>query len=210
MIAVIDYGLGNLFSLSSSLRAVGAEVQITADRAEIQAAERLILPGVGAFGDAMARLNASGLVDLLREQAGLGKPLLGICLGMQLLFASSREFGVHQGLGLLQGEIVPLADGLAKAGYRLKVPHMGWNALTFQKPDCPLLRQSHEGEYVYFVHSYYAKGCKESLAAIVDYGVSVPAMVWQDNIFGCQFHPEKSGTTGLAMLRAFAAGEVAS
>jgi len=209
MIAVIDYGLGNLFSLSSSLQAVGAEAVITADPAQIRAAERIILPGVGAFGDAMARLNSSGLAALIREQAAQGKPLLGICLGMQLLFQSSREFGLHQGLGLLQGEVVPLAVDLAAAGHALKVPHMGWNALVFQRPDCPLLRKVRRGEYVYFVHSYYATACGQSLAASADYGVPVPALVWQDNIYGCQFHPEKSGAAGLNMLRAFTQGEVA-
>ena len=182
MIAVIDYGLGNLFSLSSSLRAVGAEAVITADPAQIRSAERLILPGVGAFGDAMARLNDSGLSQLIREQAAGGKPLLGICLGMQLLFQASSEFGQHQGLGLLQGEIASLAADLAATDAALKIPHMGWNSLLFHRPDCPLLRDSREGEYVYFVHSYYAKGCAESLAASAEYGVLVPAMVWQDQI----------------------------
>ncbi|NLF79564.1 MAG: imidazole glycerol phosphate synthase subunit HisH [Clostridia bacterium] len=209
MIAVIDYGLGNLFSLSSSLKAVGAKAVITADPAQIRAARRLILPGVGAFGDAMARLDSSGLTGLIREQARQGKPLLGICLGMQLLFQSSREFGLHQGLGLLQGDVAPLAVAVAKAGLALKTPHMGWNSLLFQRPDCPLLHESHEGEYMYFVHSYYVRNCGESLTASADYGIMVPALVWQGHIYGCQFHPEKSGAAGLRILQAFATGEAA-
>ena len=190
MIAVVDYGLGNLFSLISSLRYLGAEAEVTADPSRIQAADKLILPGVGAFGDAMARLNQLGLTGILQEQAYAGKPLMGICLGMQLLFDESREFGCHRGLGLLPGRIISLADDLAKKGSRLKVPQMGWNSLDIRRKDCPILQKSSQGDFVYFVHSFYAAECDQVLAAAVDYDVIVPAVVWRDNVFGCQFHPE--------------------
>jgi len=203
MIAIIDYGLGNLYSLVSSLRRIGADPRVTADPAEIRAAERLILPGVGAFGDAMTRLQASGLNPVIREQADRGKPLLGICLGMQLLFEEGFEYGHHQGLGLIAGGMYALADDLAAGGHDLKTPHMGWNSLRIRKPHCPLLRYIREGEHMYFVHSYYGKGCGADLAASASYGVEVPAVVWRENVYGCQFHPEKSGAAGLRILQAF-------
>ncbi len=206
MIAVVDYGLGNLFSLISSLRYLGAEAEVTADPSRIQAADKLILPGVGAFGDAMARLNQLGLTGILQEQAYAGKPLMGICLGMQLLFDESREFGCHRGLGLLPGRIISLADDLAKKGSRLKVPQMGWNSLDIRRKDCPILQKSSQGDFVYFVHSFYAAECDQVLAAAVDYDVIVPAVVWRDNVFGCQFHPEKSGKAGLDILNSYLQG----
>ena len=206
MIAVVDYGLGNLFSLISSLRYLGAEAEVTADPSRIQAADKLILPGVGAFGDAMARLNQLGLTGILQEQAYAGKPLMGICLGMQLLFDESREFGCHRGLGLLLGRIISLADDLAKKGSRLKVPQMGWNSLDIRRKDCPILQKSSQGDFVYFVHSFYAAECDQVLAAAVDYDVIVPAVVWRDNVFGCQFHPEKSGKAGLDILNSYLQG----
>ena len=206
MIAVVDYGLGNLFSLISSLRYLGAEAEVTADPSRIQAADKLILPGVGAFGDAMARLNQLGLTGILQEQAYAGKPLMGICLGMQLLFDESREFGCHRGLGLLPGRIISLADDLAKKGSRLKVPQMGWNSLDIRRKDCPILQKSSQGDFVYFVHSFYAAECDQVLAAAVDYDVIVPAVVWRGNVFGCQFHPEKSGKAGLDILNSYLQG----
>jgi glutamine amidotransferase len=209
MIAVIDYGLGNLFSLTSSLKALGAEAVITADPSEIKNAERLILPGVGAFGDAMNRLQNIGLIALIKEEAGRGKPLLGICLGMQILFDTSFEYGKHPGLGLIPGHVGSLEADLRSMGNLFKVPHMGWNSLHFLRGDCPLLKNSEEGDFVYFVHSYYAKFCNPYIAASADYGVDIPAIVQRDNVYGCQFHPEKSGTAGLNILSAYLTLEVA-
>ena len=200
MVAIIDYGVGNLFSLRSSFGALGEEATVTSDPAEIRRADRVILPGVGAFGDAAEKLRAAGLDRVVREQAAAGKPLMGICLGMQLLFDRSYEYGEHDGLGLLRGEIRPLSERVPKD---LKIPQMGWNALRFQQPDCPLFRYIREGDCVYFVHSYSAVGCEDSLAATVEYGAEITACAWRGNVFGCQFHPEKSGETGLRMLRAF-------
>ncbi len=205
MIAVIDYGVGNLFSLASSLSFLGLENRVTNRTEDICAASHIILPGVGAFGDAMEKLAATGLVPVLRAQAEQGKPLLGICLGMQMLFAKSYEYGEHEGLGLLPGAVCPLAPDLAAGGFAYKVPHIGWNSLHLTRPDCPLLADTREGEFVYFVHSFYAKNCADALAAEAEYGVRVPAVVWRGSVYGCQFHPEKSGEAGLRMLRAFAA-----
>lgn len=204
MIAIVDYGVGNLFSLQSSLRAVGAQVTVTGDPELLSRADRLVLPGVGAFGDAARRLRESGLDQLLLQQARAGKPLLGICLGMQLLLDLSWEFGQHQGLGLIPGEVVPMALRLP-AGY--KTPHIGWNALSFpgDRPVSPLLRDVREGEWVYFVHSYYASRCEESVIATARHGLTLTAAVERENVFGVQFHPEKSGDTGLRILRAFCA-----
>ena len=204
MIAVIDYGVGNLFSLSSSLSFLGLENQVTRSAADVRAASHIILPGVGAFGDAMEKLAATGLVPVLREEAEKGKPLLGICLGMQMLFRKSYEYGEHTGLGLLPGEVCPLEPDLAAAGYTYKVPHIGWNALHLERPECPLLKNTNEGDHVYFVHSYYVKHCGDALAASAEYGVDVPGTVWRGSVYGCQFHPEKSGAAGLRILRAFA------
>ena len=199
MIAVIDYGVGNLFSLRSSLRRLGLDAAVTADPARIRAADRIILPGVGAFGDAMDKLRAAGLVPVLRQEAAQ-KPLLGICLGMQLLFEESEEYGLHPGLGLLKGRVVAM-EGRLPAG--LPIPHIGWNGLRLVKSDCPLFRETKDGDCVYFVHSYYAEGCGDALAATAEYGLDLTATVWKDNVYGCQFHPEKSGPVGLRMLRAF-------
>ena len=200
MIAILDYGVGNLFSLRSSLQQLGLQAVVTADAAAIRAADRLILPGVGAFGDAMAKLTATGLVPVLKEQAE-EKPLLGICLGMQLLFDESLEYGTHKGLGLVPGQVVSLREDLTDQ--TMKVPHMGWNSLHILRED-PLLRYVDEGAYVYYVHSFYARNCAESTLAVSDYGgVAVTGVVRQGNVWGTQFHPEKSGETGLSILKAF-------
>lgn len=206
MIAIIDYGVGNLFSLKSSFAAIGREAEVVADPAELRWADRLILPGVGAFRDAAEKLHRSGMDRAVREEAAAGKPLLGICLGMQLLFARSYEYGVHDGLGLLDGEIRPIAERIP-AG--LKIPQMGWNELKIVR-ESPLLKYTREGEYVYFVHSYSATGCDESLLAVTEYGADLTACVGKDNVFGCQFHPEKSGDTGLRILKAFCETEGAA
>lgn len=200
MIAIIDYGVGNLFSLQSSLREIGAEFCVTGDEKEIRSAEKLLLPGVGAFGDAMCRLRETGLDRVIQEEARNGKPMMGICLGMQLLFEKSYEFGEQMGFGLLKGEIRPIRSA---AGEQVKIPHIGWNQLQFTKQDSRLFRYIEDGTFVYFVHSYYAADCRESVIANTDYGAEITAAVEQGNICGCQFHPEKSGTTGLKILRAF-------
>lgn len=199
MILLIDYGVGNLFSLKSSLCMIGEEVQVSRDPEEIRLADRLILPGVGAFEDAAAKLRASGLDQVIRKEAASGKPLLGICLGMQLLFERSYEYGIHEGLGLLKGEIRPIAEKIPAS---LKIPQMGWNALNIMK-ESRILKDIREGEYVYFVHSYSAAGCDESLVAVTEYGAELTACVEKDNIMGCQFHPEKSGDTGIRILKNF-------
>ena len=196
MIGIIDYGVGNLFSLRSSFAAIGVEACVSGDANELAKADRLILPGVGAFGDAAQKLRDSGLDAFVKEQAAAGKPLMGICLGMQLLFEKSYEYGEHFGLGLLKGQVVPMSGKLPGD---LKIPHMGWNALSLTKPTKLL----EEGSYVYFVHSFYAENCADSLAAVTDYGISITAAVEQGNIFGCQFHPEKSGNVGLEILKKF-------
>lgn len=201
MIAIVDYGVGNLFSLSSSLQALGLETEITRDAGRLQAADRIILPGVGAFGDARAKLDATGLVPVLREEAKK-KPLLGICLGMQLLFDKSFEYGCHEGLGFLPGEVVELRQDLEDKN--LKVPHMGWNSLRILRSD-PIFKYVKNGEYVYYVHSFYARHCAESTLGVSEYGnVSVTGVVRSGNVYGTQFHPEKSGDTGLRLLKAFA------
>ncbi len=200
MIAIVDYGVGNLFSLGCSFGAVGADVTVTPDPAEIAAADKIVLPGVGAFKDAAEKLRDSGLGELIKEQAALGKPLLGICLGMQLLFDKSYEYGEHEGLGLIPGTVRPIADVIPEG---LNVPHMGWNALKFHGEKHPLFKYVEEGECVYFVHSYSAHCGEEFITASAEYGADIIASVARGNIAGCQFHPEKSGSTGLAMLRAF-------
>lgn len=199
MIAIVDYGVGNLFSLSASLAHLGLDSTVTADPEKIRSADQIILPGVGAFGDAMNKLNSTGLVPLLKEQAQQ-KPLLGICLGMQLLFEQSSEYGIHQGLGLIPGKVEPLLPQVEPLG--LKVPHMGWNQLQIQRPD-PFLKYFQNGEYVYYVHSFYATGCQDYLLAQSPYGVQVPGLVKNGKVYGAQFHPEKSGDAGLRLLRAF-------
>ncbi|MBQ3072996.1 MAG: imidazole glycerol phosphate synthase subunit HisH [Oscillospiraceae bacterium] len=199
MIAIIDYGVGNLFSLQSSFAAIGQEAVVTSDQKVAAAADKLILPGVGAFADAAEKLRASGFDAFLKEEVKRGKALLGICLGMQLLFDESAEYGVHRGLGLIPGRVEPIADVIPEG---LKIPHIGWNALHFPKQS-PLFRYLMEGDCVYFVHSYYATGCDESVIATAEYGAELTAAVQKGNVFGCQFHPEKSGKAGLAILRAF-------
>ena len=199
MIAIIDYGVGNLFSLSNSFAAVGADAEVTSDPKKIKDAEKIILPGVGAFQDAAAKLTESGLGRVVLDEAAKGKDLLGICLGMQMLFERSYEYGVWDGLGLLKGEIRPISDFVPSS---YKIPHMGWNALSFRK-DSPLLKYVKEGDCTYFVHSYCASGCDDSLIASVEYGADIPAVVGKDNVMGCQFHPEKSGEVGLNILKAF-------
>lgn len=203
MIAIIDYGVGNLFSLASSLKSLGLETAVTRDPAVIRAADRIILPGVGAFADAMAKLEATGLVSVLRQEVQR-KPLLGICLGMQLLFEKSYEYGEHAGLGLIPGAVRPLADDLKDPA--LKVPHIGWNRLDLVpgREDDPLFRYTRPGEYVYYVHSFYATGCADYTLATSEYSLPVTGAVRNGLVYGTQFHPEKSGDTGLRMLRAFA------
>ena len=201
MIAIVDYGVGNLFSLSSSLKTLGLETEITRDADKLRAADRIILPGVGAFGDAKAKLDDTGLVPVLLEEAER-KPFLGICLGMQLLFDRGFEYGEHPGLGLVPGQVVDLHGALEDK--TLKVPHMGWNSLQIVKDD-PLFRYVENGEYVYYVHSFYAANCLPSTLATSRYGnVDVTGVVRNGNVWGTQFHPEKSGDTGLRLLRAFA------
>ena len=200
MLAIIDYGVGNLFSLRCSLERIGADVVVTDDVATIQQADRLILPGVGAFGDASEKLRANGLDQVVIQQAKSGKPLMGICLGMQMLFEKSYEYGEYDGLGLLKGKVISM-DGVLPA--ELKIPHIGWNELKFNGTPSPLFRYIKEKDCVYFVHSYFATDCDDSLIASTDYGVQLTAAVAKDNIFGCQFHPEKSGDVGLNILRAF-------
>ena len=197
MVGIIDYGVGNLFSLQSSFKAIGEEAFVSGDMAELAKADRLLLPGVGAFEDAAKKLRASGLDAFVRQQAAAGKPLLGICLGMQMLFEKSFEYGEHEGLGLLKGQVVPMAGKLPS---ERKIPHMGWNALEVKQGR--LLANVNE-EHVYFVHSFYAEGCEDSLAAVTEYGIPITAAVEKGNIFGCQFHPEKSGNVGLSILRKF-------
>ena len=201
MIAIVDYGVGNLFSLASSVRSLGLEVTITRDAADLRAADHILLPGVGAFADAMDKLTATGLVPVLKEETR-HTPLLGICLGMQLLFDKSYEFGEHEGLGLIPGQVCPLAPDLTDPA--LKVPHIGWNALNIARPDDPLFRYVQNGEYVYYVHSFYAKDCAASTLASSEYSIPVTGAVRQGLVYGTQFHPEKSGDTGLRLLKAFA------
>ena len=205
MIAIVDYGVGNLFSLKSSLTAIGAEATVTKDEAELRRAEKIILPGVGAFADAMDKLRNSGLADVVKEEVKTGKPLLGICLGMQMLFEKSMEYGEHEGLGLVPGVVVPIAD-VIPAG--LKIPHIGWNALHFKGEKSPIFRYIKDGDCVYFVHSYYAADCGEYTTATADYGAELTAAVQNGIIYGCQFHPEKSGQVGLNILRAFCESQV--
>ena len=207
MVGIVDYGVGNLFSLRSSLVAIGADAFVSSDPEELKKADRILLPGVGAFGDAAEKLRNSGLADFIKEEVKTGKPLLGICLGMQLLFKKSFEYGEHEGLGLIEGEIRPIAD-VIPADY--KIPHIGWNALHFEKNNCPLFRYLKEGDHVYFVHSFYATNCKDAVVATAEYGASLTAAVAKNNVFGCQFHPEKSGNVGLSILRAFCETEGSS
>ena len=200
MIAIVDYGVGNLFSLNSSLEMIGAENIVTADEAVLRRADKILLPGVGAFEDAAKKLRDSGLADILKELAQEGKPLLGICLGMQMLFEKSYEYGEHEGLGLIPGSVKPIRD-VIPGDY--KIPHIGWNDLHFRQEN-PLFRYVQEGDCVYFVHSFYAADCDEYTVATAEYGAELTAAVARGNVYGCQFHPEKSGNVGLSILKAFA------
>ena len=200
MIAIVDYGVGNLFSLNCSLQAIGADSIVTADPIVLAAADKIILPGVGAFEDAANKLRQSGLADLLKSLAASGKPLMGICLGMQMLFDKSYEYGEHEGLGLIPGAVRPIADVIPAD---FKIPHIGWNALRIRQAH-PLFRYIQDGDCVYFVHSFYAADCDEAVIADAEYGAYLTAAVAKGNVMGCQFHPEKSGNVGLAILRAFA------
>lgn len=199
MIAIIDYGVGNLFSLVSSLRAIGVEAEITSDVDTIKKADKLILPGVGAFGDAIKKLRDSGLDKVIKEEVKNGKSLMGICLGMQMLFDKSFEYGEYEGLGLISGEVVELKGDIPE---NLKIPHIGWNALKFEN-ESPIFKYINEGDFVYFVHSYHAVNCDDNLIATAEYGRNVTAAVQSGNVYGCQFHPEKSGDIGLKILKAF-------
>ena len=199
MTAIVDYGVGNLFSLRCSLESLGEKVLVTPEEKRILEADRVILPGVGAFGDAAEKLRKTGLDAAVVSEAAAGKPLLGICLGMQLLFEKSFEYGEHAGLGLIPGAVKPIAD-VIPADY--KIPHIGWNALVFKAPS-PLFRYIREGDCVYFVHSFAAFDCAQSVIAAAEYGAELTAAVQRDKVFGCQFHPEKSGAVGLNILRAF-------
>lgn len=203
MIAVIDYGVGNLFSLTASLKYLGADTVVTNRSEDIAKADRIILPGVGAFEDAAAKLRATGLVDTIMSETAAGKPMLGICLGMQLLFEESHEYGVHKGLGLIKGTVASIDEDLKKQGITdLKVPHIGWNALEF-KADEPLFKYIKQDDCVYYVHSFYGRGCDESTIATSMYGIKITGAVRNGSVYGTQFHPEKSGDVGLKILRAF-------
>ena len=199
MVAIIDYGVGNLFSLRSSLKEIGAEAVVTSDEKVIAEADRVILPGVGAFEDAARKLRESGMAEVVKREAAAGKPMMGICLGMQLMFDVGYEYGVHEGLGLIRGSVRPIADVIPE-GY--KIPHIGWNLLKF-KQESPLFKYIKEEDYVYFVHSYYAAECDESVIAVTEYGAELTAAVANGNVYGCQFHPEKSGEVGMKILKAF-------
>ena len=199
MIAIVDYGVGNLFSLKCSMQAIGADVFVSSDADEIRKADKIILPGVGAFEDAAAKLHLSGLDFVIKEEAARGKPLMGICLGMQMLFDKSYEYGEHRGLGLIPGSVKPIKE-VVPEGY--KIPHIGWNALNIKK-ESPILTGISEGDCVYFVHSFYATDCDDYVIAYAEYGAELTAAVQKENVYGCQFHPEKSGKVGLAILKAF-------
>lgn len=199
MIAIIDYGVGNLFSLTSSFKKIGVDVVATADKEVIKSADKLILPGVGAFADAIKKLRDSGLDRVIIDEAKKGKKIMGICLGMQLLFEKSYEYGEHNGLGLLKGKVVPMENRIPA---NLKIPHIGWNALDFKR-ESEIFRYINDGDFVYFVHSFYADECDDSVIATSKYGAEITAAVQKENVYGCQFHPEKSGGVGLNILKAF-------
>ena len=202
MIAIVDYGVGNIFSLYSSFKYIGAEVVLTSDPDEIKKADKIILPGVGAFADAAKKLRDSGLADVVVEEVKNGKPLLGICLGMQMLFERSFEYGEHKGLGLIKGDIVSM-EGVVPANY--KIPHIGWNGLHFPKDKAKsdIFKYINENDCVYFVHSYFGANCDESVIATTEYGAELTAAVAYKNVYGVQFHPEKSGEVGMKILKAF-------
>lgn len=200
MTAIVNYGVGNLYSLKSSLDYIGVDSIVTGNADEIRKCDRIILPGVGAFGDAARLLKESGLDELIKSEAFRGKPIMGICLGMQLLFDKSYEYGEHEGLGLISGSIIPIADTIPKG---LKIPHIGWNGLIFEGKRSPIFKYISEGDCVYFVHSYYASDCEDNVIAKAEYGAKLTASVSKGNVYGCQFHPEKSGKVGLNILKAF-------
>ncbi len=200
MVAIIEYGVGNLFSLKSSLDKIGVDSVVTNDKEVIRSADRIILPGVGAFGDAADKLKKSGLFNFLKEMAAEGKPIMGICLGMQLLFEKSYEYGEHDGLGLIKGNVRPISDVIDA---ELKIPHIGWNSLNFKINNSKIFKYINNGDFVYFVHSFYGTECDDSVSAISEYGAELTASVEKDDIYGCQFHPEKSGDVGLNILKAF-------
>lgn len=205
MVAIVDYGVGNLFSLKSSFEAIGEKTVVTGDAKEIESADRIILPGVGAFGDAARKLSDTGLDMVIIKEEKKGKPIMGICLGMQLLLEKSYEYGEHKGLGLIKGEIRPIADVIEKD---LKIPHIGWNALTFKGNKSEIFKYIKEADFVYFVHSYYGVTEGKNIIATTEYGAELTAAVQYKNVYGCQFHPEKSGNVGLNILRAFCEAEV--
>lgn len=200
MVAIVDYGVGNLFSLKSSFNAIGVEAVATSDSKVIESADKIILPGVGAFGDASDKLFNSGLADVVIREAKKGKPVMGICLGMQLLLERSFEYGEHKGLGLIKGDIRPISDVIPS---NYKIPHIGWNALKFKGEKSPIFKYLKDGDFVYFVHSFYGANCDSNVIATAEYGASLTAAVQKDNVYGCQFHPEKSGDVGLNILKAF-------
>ncbi len=200
MIAIIDYGVGNLFSLKCSFESIGADICVTSDPKVISKADRIILPGVGAFEDAARKLRESGLDEVIKKECAQGKPLLGICLGMQLLFERSFEYGEYEGLGLIKGSIRPISDVIDP---ELKIPHIGWNALNFGEKKDELFKYLKEGDFVYFVHSYYGADCDESVIATTEYSAKLTAAVRNKNVCGVQFHPEKSEKAGLSILKAF-------
>ena len=199
MIAIIDYGVGNLFSLTSSFKKIGVDVVATADKEVIKSADKLILPGVGAFADAIKKLRDNGLDRVIIDEAKKGKKIMGICLGMQLLFEKSYEYGEHDGLALIKGKVVPMENRIPS---NLKIPHIGWNALDFKR-ESEIFRYINDGDFVYFVHSFYADECDDSVIATSEYGAEITAAVQKENVYGCQFHPEKSGSVGLNILKAF-------
>lgn len=203
MIAVIEYGVGNLFSLTASLKYIGADIEVTDKKEVVEKADRIVLPGVGAFEDAKTKLEATDLVDTILKEVEKGKPLLGICLGMQLLFEESHEYGVHKGLGLIKGQVASIEEDLKADNIQgLKVPHIGWNAITFREKE-PLFKYIEQGSHVYYVHSFYGKNCAEQTIASSIYGINITGAVRNGNVYGTQFHPEKSGRVGLDILRAF-------
>ena len=199
MLAIIDYGVGNIFSLYSSFKFIGEDVVLTNDKKIIDSCSHIILPGVGAFADAKRKLDESGMAEVVKEQVKTGKPLMGICLGMQMLFDKSLEYGEHAGLGLIGGSVKPIADVIPSD---LKIPHIGWNSLEFTR-DSKLFKYINNGDHVYFVHSFYAADCAADTIAVSEYGAPLTAAVAKDNVYGCQFHPEKSGEVGLNILKAF-------
>ncbi len=200
MVVIVDYGVGNLYSLKSSFKAIGVDVITSGDSKVIEKADKIILPGVGAFEDASKKLFDSGLAEVVISMANRGVPLLGICLGMQMLFDRSLEYGVHKGLGLIKGEIRPISEVIPS---NLKIPHIGWNALNLKKPKSEIFKYLNDGDCVYFVHSFYGANCSESVIATTEYGAELTAAVQKGNVYGCQFHPEKSGSVGLSILKAF-------